>query len=330
MGGPLPKKSLPALSGRSIRCILFDLGDTLWSRKDMAVWQRMEEDAHVRAAMRMRQCVASPFLSGRSEVELGKRLRESVEEKLRIMIRREPDLEPDGGLAVTQTLADWGVYGVERSTGAAIFEDLRVRIPGSRPLFDDVHPTLKTLQERGFQLGIVTNRHWGGELFQQDLRTLGLLQYFDPHHMAISVDLGVRKPNPAIFLHTLNALNIPPAEAAMVGDSLLSDIVGSQALGILSIWKPKPSVLAQAQLTVAGAAREGQAQQTFAPSSEAVSAGSPADLPPGMHITDDDYVLAHLQSRAGKWDEHLHSEVKPDLIIENLSDLRDIFLEVGT
>ncbi len=309
-----------------MRCILFDLGDTLWSRKDMAVWQRMEEAAHLRAAVRLQQRVASPFFSSMTEVELGQRLRASVEENLRKMIRQDPNFEPDGSLAVVQALEQWGIPGVERSTGEIVFEELRVRIPGSRPLFDDVLPTLKTLCQRGFQLGVVTNRHWGGELFQQDLQTLGLLEYFDPRHMAISVDLGVRKPNPAIFLHALNALNIPPAEAAMVGDSLLSDIVGSKMLGIFSIWKPKPSVRSQAQLIASGAVKS---NQLLTSSPERVPAGHPADLPPGMHITDDDYVLAQVQSHAGKWDEHLHSEVKPDLIIENLHDLLDIFLEVG-
>jgi hypothetical protein len=48
-----------------------------------------------------------------------------------------------------------------------------------------------------------------------------------------------------------------------------------------------------------------------------------------MHITDDDYVLAQVQSRAGQWDQYLHGEAKPDLIIENLSDLLDIFIEAG-
>ena len=112
----------------------------------------------------------------------------------------------------------------------------------------------------------------------------------------------------------------------MVGDSLLSDIVGSKMLGIFSIWKPKPADRSQAQLIGSGAA---QANQSLTHSPEAVSEERPSDLPPGMYITDDDYVLAHVQNRAGKWDEHLHSEVKPDLIIENLHDLLDIFLEVG-
>jgi HAD superfamily hydrolase (TIGR01549 family) len=311
----LPKKSLVALSGRSIRCILFDLGDTLWTRQDMAVWQRLEKDAHLRAAMHLRRDIASALLPGRTEEELGKRLHRSVEENLQRKLRQDPYLEPDGSLAVVQSLANWGIPSVQRSTGAAIFEDLRVRIAESRQLFADVHPTLKILRQRGFQLGIVTNRHWGGELFQQDLQTLGLLDHFEPRHMAISVDLGVSKPNPAIFLHALNALNVPPEEAAMVGDALLADITGSKMLGIFGIWKPTAGVLAQAQL--------------IASSSGAVSARHPGDVPAGIHITADDYVLGYAHNRAGKWDEHLHSEVKPDLIIQTLGDLLDIFHEVG-
>ena len=104
----------------------------------------------------------------------------------------------------------------------------------------------KRYNSAAFNWAVVSNRHWGGKLFQEDLQTLGLLEYFDPRHMAISVDLGIRKPNPAIFLHTLNALNVPPEQAVMVGDSLLSDIVGGKMLGIFTVWKPKPSVRTQA------------------------------------------------------------------------------------
>jgi len=325
-GGPLSKKLIPALSGRTVRCLLFDLGDTLWSQKDLNVWQRLETEANLRAAALLRQCVASKSLPDMTDIELGQRLRESIDERTRDLIRHDPDLEPDGGLAIEQVLLRWGAEKIDRGSGEAIFEALRVRIPESRPLFDDVLSTLAVLQERGFQLGVVTNRHWGGKLFQEDLQTLGLLNYFDPRHMAISVDLGIRKPNPAIFLHVLNALNIPPGEAVMVGDSLLSDIVGGKMLNIFTIWKPKPSVRWQAQLIATGASTT---QSPGLAASELFSAAPSDDLPAGMHITDDDYVLAHVQSHAGKWDQHIHSEVKPDLIIENLSDLLDIFTEVG-
>jgi len=317
----LSKKLIPALTGRIVRCILFDLGDTLWSRKDMAVWEQLENAANARAAALLKEYVTSPSLLNANEAVLGKRLRESIDECLRNAIRAEPDLEPHGGLAVAQVLQQWGIEGVDIGGGEAIFEALRVRIPESRPLFDDVLPTLKMLQQRGFQLGVVSNRHWGGKLFQEDLQTLGLLNYFDLRHIAISVDLGVRKPGHAIFLHALNALNVAPEHAVMVGDSLLSDIVGAKMLGIFTIWKPKPSVRAQAHLIASGTAA--QAHQMPAPGK------LPGDLPPGMHITDDDYVLAQVRSRAGKWDQQLLGEIKPDLVIENLSDLLDIFSEVG-
>lgn len=324
----MPKKPIPALTGRTIRCLLFDLGDTLWSRKDMVVWHQLENVANLRAVGLLRSFVATHHLLDSSDEALGKRLRDGLEEHLRDMIRQEPDLEPDTVLTIVQVLRGWGIQDVTVTDGEAIFEALRVRIPASRPLFDDVLSTLGTLKERGFLLGIVSNRHWGGKLFQEDLQTLGLLSYFDLRHMAISVDLGIRKPNPAIFLYALNALNIAPEQAVMVGDSLLSDIAGGKMLGLFTVWKPKPSVRMQANLFATASTASTKVHQASSPA-EMPSSGRPDDLPEGMHITDDDYVLAHVQSRAGTWDEYPHSEVKPDLIIENLSDLLDVFTEVG-
>lgn len=109
----------------------------------------------------------------------------------------------------------------------------------------------------------------------------------------------------------------------MVGDSLRSDVLGAQMLGIFTVWKPKPELRSEiyARNVAAGVANS---------SGQASAQGNrPAALPTGMHITDDDYVLAHIESRAGKWDEHMQRDIKPDLIIENLSDLLDIFSTAG-
>ena len=84
----MPKKPIPALTGRTIRCLLFDLGDTLWSRKDMVVWQQLENVANLRAVRFMRTCVAAHHLLDISDEALGKRLRDALEEHLRDMIRR--------------------------------------------------------------------------------------------------------------------------------------------------------------------------------------------------------------------------------------------------
>lgn len=326
----MPRRQIPALTGRTIRCILFDLGDTLWSRKDLAVWQRMEYDANDRAVALLRTCIDASCLPALDDTALGKRFRKLVEKHLRTLVRQNLELEPEGAVAVAHVLQQWGVENVDYQQSAAIFEGLRVRIPGSRPLFDDVLSTLAELQRRGFQLGVVTNRHWGGAIFQEDLQTLGLLDYFDPRHMAISIDLGIRKPNPAIFLHVLRAFDIPPQEAAMVGDSLRSDILGAQLLGLFTIWKPSPALGSEVYARKTAASATGATSTVLSSlTTEANSEERPADLPPGMHITDDDYVLAHIQSRVGKWDEHMQRDIKPDVRIDTLSDLLNIFVEVG-
>ncbi|HVB24238.1 MAG TPA: HAD-IA family hydrolase [Ktedonobacteraceae bacterium] len=326
----MPRRQIPALAERTIRCILFDLGDTLWSRKDLAVWQRMEYDANDRAVALLRTCTDASRLPELDDTALGKRFRKSVEKHLRTLVRQNLELEPEGAVAVAHALQQWGIENVDYQQSAAIFEGLRVRIPGSRPLFDDVLSTLAELQRRGFQLGVVTNRHWGGAIFQEDLQTLGLLDYFDPRHMAISIDLGIRKPNPAIFLHVLRALDIPPQEAAMVGDSLRSDILGAQLLGLFTIWKPSPALGSEVYARKAAASAAGATSSVLSSlTTEANSEERPADLPPGMHITDDDYVLAHIQSRVGKWDEHMQRDIKPDVRIDTLSDLLNIFVEAG-
>lgn len=324
----MSRRQIPALAGRTVRCILFDLGDTLWSRKDLAVWQRMEYDANGRAVAILRTCTDASFSPALGDVALGKRLRNSVEKYLLTLVCENPEIEPEGAVAVAHVFQQWGIENVDYQQCAAIFEGLRVRIPGSRPLFDDVLSTLEELQRRGFQLGIVTNRHWGGAIFQEDLQTLGLLDYFDPRHMAISIDLGIRKPNPAIFLHVLHAFDIPPQEAAMVGDSLRSDILGAQLLGLFTIWKPSPALGSEVYARKVATVASTSTIPSLAPT-ESNSEERPADLPPGMHITDDDYVLAHIQSRAGKWDEHMQRDIKPHVRIDTLSDLLDIFVEAG-
>lgn len=331
----MPKRSIPALSGRKIHCILFDLGDTLWARSDIPVWHQLETAANLRAVALLRQYVAPPSLPALDDVALGQQLRDALNEQVGTIIRRDPKIEPDGPLTVLQVLTQWGIEGLDNATGVAIFEALRIRIHGSRQIFDDVYSTLAALQERGFLLGIVSNRIWGGHPFLEDLQTLDLLNYFDPHHIAISGDLGIRKPDPAIFLHALNALNITSEQTAMVGDSLLADILGAQQLGIFSIWKPKPGqrelvnahLIAQNVPTAASTSTRPvhQAHHLRALS----TADRPADLPPGMHVTDDDYVLAKMRSPDGKLDPFLHGEIKPELIIEHLSELLDIFTKAG-
>lgn len=301
-----------SLTGRVIRCFLFDLGDTLWSRGEKATWEQCEMIANHRAVSLLRERIDPAQLPLLDDLTLGQQLRQTIDLYIRTMIRHQPEIEPDGTLAVIETLAQWGIAKIDRDFGAAIFEALRIRIPESRPLYSDTHPTLMELKRRGFLLGVVSNRIWGGEPFQEDLRALGLHRYFESTAMAVSSDLGVRKPNPAIFLHALTAMQISPQETVMVGDSLSADVLGAQALGIFAIWKPKPDLLKRIQAH-------------DSPFDMQESASNPLA---GMHVTDDDFILAQDRSR-DYLDRYLRGEIRPDLTIEQLSDLLEIFQEAG-
>ncbi|MET3504167.1 HAD family hydrolase [Halalkalibacter oceani] len=69
-----------------------------------------------------------------------------------------------------------------------------------------------------------------------------LVPYFD--HIVISGAFGKGKPDPSIFTHALEKMGIEKDEAMMVGDNLMTDILGASRAGMKSVWinrhdKPK-------------------------------------------------------------------------------------------
>jgi HAD superfamily hydrolase (TIGR01549 family) len=240
--------------------------------------------------------------------------------------KQNPGYEPDFALATQRALHELGFAEADKALGAEIFEALRVRITVSRLVFEDVFPTMAELHKRGFQLGIVTNRQYGGQPFEEDLRELGFLDYFAPRAIAVSADLGIRKPTPEIFLHALNGLGIPPEEAAMVGDSLRADIAGAKRLGIFAIWKPMLKLRAAAQADLlAKYAMQPSPQETTSSTTEPASARMP-------EITNDyllKYVREHDKHHDRHWEHSLTPITQPDMIIEHTRDLLNIFLKAG-
>jgi HAD superfamily hydrolase (TIGR01549 family) len=97
----------------------------------------------------------------------------------------------------------------------------------------DAGATLEVLTKRGYRLGLVSNAS-----DDEDVQTLIDKGGFRPFFEVIitSAALGIRKPNPKIFLHVLERLGVPPTRAAMVGDNLGADILGARNAGIYSVW----------------------------------------------------------------------------------------------
>jgi HAD superfamily hydrolase (TIGR01549 family) len=291
--------------GRHIRCILFDLGSTLWTTVDKAIWLSLEENSNLIAVETLLRFTNDKEFSALETHILGTLLRKAVEKQIRFGARQNPGYEPDFIRATIEALQQLGISKANHALGDDIYEALRIRIPNSRVLFDDTHSTLAALKQRGYILGVVTNRHYGGLPFHEDLQTIGLLDYFEYEHMAISADLGIRKPNPDIFMYALNRLNVQPEEAAMVGDSLKADILGAKMLNILAIWKPK-------------AALREEAKVAWMSSNEASKDESIAGFT-------DDHLLAYVHNRDGLKLQQFQVDIKPDFMIDNLKDLLTIF-----
>lgn len=233
---------------RRIHCILFDLGSTLWvSQGEMA--SLAQEQAYAKAGGAFRRAIGNEIFPAMDDVALGALLHRTINAQLDGEYRRCPGDTPDYALVTTNALQQLGIASVDREQAGALFEALRVRIPGSRVLFADTLSTLEALKQRGYILGVVTNRHYGGQLFREDVAAMGLLNYFEYQHMAISADLAVCKPHPDIFNYALQGLRVSPEETAMVGDSLEADIAGANGLNILSIWKPVAPVSAEKRHT---------------------------------------------------------------------------------
>ena len=295
----MQKENGEALAGRRIRCILFDLGETLWTRIS-------SDDARIqvvtqRAIQAIREHIPPEIFAQADPTLLNEHLYQSILTRAREFVRSHPGYEPDYGQAVNEALPQFGLPELDSSASEAVFEALRIPIIGSRQLFDDALSTLQILKQRGFLLGVVTNRYWGGQPFLADVQKLGLFEYFEPNAMAISADLGIRKPNPDIFWHALRELHVAPEESAMVGDSLYADVTGAKGLSMLAVWKPK--LYQRAEF----GALQGDGPQNY----------------------DDDSLFSYSLEQDNQKYQRLHNAIKPDITIEHLHELLDIFVEVG-
>ncbi len=93
-------------------------------------------------------------------------------------------------------------------------------------LYPDVIPALDLLR-RDYTIGLLSNGNGYPE-------QCGLPDRFS--FVVFSQDVGVEKPDPAIFLVACRQAGCAPAELMHVGDSLASDVAGANAAGATSVW----------------------------------------------------------------------------------------------
>lgn len=80
-----------------------------------------------------------------------------------------------------------------------------------------------------YSLAVVSNTH-DAELVPRHLEQMGIAASF--RRVVTSVELGVRKPAPEIFLHALRLLEVDAARCVYVGDDYEADYRGARSAGI--------------------------------------------------------------------------------------------------
>jgi len=98
-------------------------------------------------------------------------------------------------------------------------------------LHDDVFGCLEALRDAGYRLGIIANQP---SQVRSALERDGLVPFFEV--WGVSEDLGIQKPDPALFVHALATAGVEPHRTVMVGDRLDYDIVPAGVAGMRTVW----------------------------------------------------------------------------------------------
>lgn len=189
----------------SLRAILFDLDDTLVNRT-----------AAFRDALRERLTagkLAPEKLEPALEaiMAMDERGRRERADFWRAAILRAPQLGWD-----PRELQAWGGPAI----ASRIAPDPAVRA------------ALEALRGRGLRLALVSN---GASKHQREkLDSSGLGDLFEA--VVISGEVGVRKPDPAIFQLALEQLGVSASEALSVGDDPERDVEAARAAGLEVVW----------------------------------------------------------------------------------------------
>ena len=106
----------------------------------------------------------------------------------------------------------------------------------ARPVAD-LRPVLDALTRRGVAMGVVTN---GGVAMQRaKIEALGIAPAMAT--VVISQEVGLRKPDAAIFRHALDAISCAPDDAWFVGDNPDVDVAGALGAGLRAFWIETPA-----------------------------------------------------------------------------------------
>jgi len=196
-----------------LRGVVFDLDDTLTDFKgvEAEVWARTVEQ--IRAVL--------PDVDAE---ELRRRHLALRDTRFAEVLAGRTDLDGFRRAHLRESAAPWGE--LPEDTLASCIREREANIEQTR-LAAGAGQLITTLQAAGYRIGLLTN---GTSAMQRrKLAVTGLDRLLDA--VAISEEIGSRKPDRQAYLHAAELLGCEPGETAMIGDRLGWDVEGPLRAG---------------------------------------------------------------------------------------------------
>ncbi len=214
---------------RTVRAVLFDAGHTLWDLvPDRAACVVAFE--RVRALLTEHVGITPPAAETLLDAYIAA-LAEANTARQQAGALREAAL----GEVICQSLRRAGI--ALRRESVALVDELCEQYhvcecTSQRPA-PEARAVLGLLRRAGLRLALVSNTLYPARCLEADLARMGLRGRFDV--LVFSSEVGWRKPDQRIYLEALRRLGVGAHEAVFVGDRLVEDVQGPQALGLRAV-----------------------------------------------------------------------------------------------
>jgi putative hydrolase of the HAD superfamily len=208
----------------AVRAVFFDLGKTLMYARSL--WRPV--------LLRSNKAVAQALADAGLPVDLHTFADEFTTRLHRYYRHRDETLRETTTLRLLrQLLTEKGLRDVPTPILRAALDAKYAITQTNWHAEEDAHSTLRTLKRQGYLLALLSNAGDDPDV-QALLDKFRFRSCFD--FVLTSAACGYRKPHTAIFQQALEALNLSPRQAVMVGDTLRADIRGAQHMGIYAVW----------------------------------------------------------------------------------------------
>jgi HAD superfamily hydrolase (TIGR01549 family) len=213
-----------------IRGIIFDLGSTL-IEYDNRPWPETINEGQKRAydSLHLETDKVPDFETFNSRLE-------EIKDHFRIRAQ-ETLAEWRASQAPEMLFRELGLDNPKRR-GERFIDIFYTAVREQLTVDEDAATVLKTLKDRGYLLGLISNTIYPRRHHESDLRQFALMEYLS--FRIYSSELGRRKPHPDIFRAGLDLMRLPPSEILYIGDRIPEDVEGARLAGMIPILKLWP------------------------------------------------------------------------------------------